>query len=198
MEQEKFEDYSDNELVEICRQGQMQAFQVLVERYQNKVVGIAYGVSHNQEDANDIAQDVFVKIYRSLKKFRGDSKFYTWLYRITVNMSIDYMRKKKRRQNVTYLDEVKIETEAPMPNIKKTSPKEKLLLKEMYRKILDAIKTLSDDHRVTLVLREMKDLSYQEIAETMNCSVGTVMSRLFYARKKVREKLKPYFNDSNE
>ncbi|MCD6460896.1 sigma-70 family RNA polymerase sigma factor [bacterium] len=198
MEQKKFEDYSDNELVEICRQGEMEAFQVLVNRYQAKVVGIAYGVSHNQEDANDIAQEVFVKIYRSLKKFRGDSKFYTWMYRITVNISIDYIRKKNRRRNITYLDEVKIEPDILMAGMKKSSPKEKLLLKEMYGKILDAIKTLSEDHRLTLVLREMNNLSYQDIAETMHCSVGTVMSRLFYARKKVREKLKPYLNDSQE
>ncbi len=182
----------DNELVENIRQGDGEAFRTLVMRYEKRVLAVAYGVVHNEYDARDVAQNVFLKIYKSLDKFRGDSRFYTWLYRITVNVAIDFMRKKKRKMSVEFNDEVKLNTDIPISPHKKSLPRDKALNKELYEKMIEAIDSLSDEHRSALVLREIEDMSYQEIADTLKCSIGTVMSRLYYARRKVQELLKPY------
>lgn len=187
----------DEQLVAQFQKGDGDAFRTLVMRYEKKVLGIAYGVVHNSDDAKDIAQNVFLKIHRSLEKFRGDAKFYTWLYRITVNVAIDFMRKKKRKMSVEYNDAVKLNADIPIAPSKKSLPRDKVLLKELYEKLQEAIQSLSEEHRTTLVLREMENLSYQEIADTLNCSIGTVMSRIYYARRKVQQQLKPYLKSAD-
>ncbi|RJP59328.1 MAG: sigma-70 family RNA polymerase sigma factor [Candidatus Auribacter fodinae] len=192
MKQTDLCEYSDNDLISAVREGKIEAFDQIVRRYESKVLGVLYGMMRNSDDARDVAQDVFVKAYKSVDKFRGDSKLYTWLYRITVNMAIDYMRKKQKKAKVEYNDEVKISDDNPAVPVDRINPSKTVQNKELRTKLQEAIEQLPEEQKSTFVLREMQDMSYQEIADVMNCSVGTVMSRLFYARKKVRDMIKPY------
>lgn len=191
-------DYTDHELVDAVKNGDAAAFNVIVQRYESKVIGVLFGMMHNPEDARDVAQDVFLKAYRSIDKFRGDSKLYTWLYRITVNMAIDFIRKKQKRHKVEYHDEMKVkEEEQGAVPVDKPGPSDTLQSRELYERLRQIVDTLPEEQKKAFMLREMEDLSYQEIAEVMQCSAGTVMSRLFYARKKIRDQLKPYM-EGNE
>ena len=184
----------DAELVRRTLEGDHEAYRALVNAYQNKVYGVAYGVIHNREDALDIAQDVFIKAFKKLRSFRGSSSFYTWLYRITVNMAIDHARKKRQTVSVEYddrlLDEAAPEGAARGP--KQASPLEALKREELNETIMNAIMELPEEQRATVILREIEDLSYAQIAAVLGCSIGTVMSRLHYARKKLRTKLSGY------
>ena len=184
---------SDFELVQNAARGDESAFEELVKKYQQKVYAIAFGIAHNQQDALDITQEVFIKIYRKLKNFRGASSFYTWLYRITANLSIDFQRRRKKVTQVDFDEKILEEPtlEARMGEDKKYDPSEILERKEIHGAILKAIEMLPEDQRTAVVLRELENLSYKEIAEAMNCSLGTVMSRLHYGRKKLQETLSP-------
>jgi len=183
----------DLELVQKASKGDADAFEELVKRYQQKVYGIAYGISHDHQDALDISQEVFIKIYKKLKDFRGASSFYTWLYRITANVAIDFQRVKRKIIPVEFDEKILEEPrpEAGFPEGKKFDPRKILERKEIHGAILRAIETLPEDQRAAVVLRELENLSYKEIAKAMNCSMGTVMSRLHYARRKLREILEP-------
>jgi len=187
-----YTEYSDETLIEKAKKSDLEAFKIIVERYQTRVISVAYGIVHNEDDAKDISQDVFVKVYKSLDNFQGNSRFYTWLYRITVNMAIDYNRKIKRKQAMEYNDDINVKTELPLADSKQALPDKYIYDKEIYGKLQEAIENLSEEQKKTFILREMEDLSYQEIADIMKCSVGTVMSRLYYARDKIRLYLKPY------
>ncbi len=190
MEEERISDF---QLVQKASKGDQSAFEELVRRYQSKVYSIAYGISHNHQDALDISQEVFIKIHRKLKGFRGASTFYTWLYRITTNVSIDCQRRKKRIVPVEF-DERILESpqvEGVLPPDTTFDPRRTLNNKEIHRAVLRAIETLPEDQRAAIVLRELENLSYKEIAKAMNCSLGTVMSRLHYGRKKLKEMLSP-------
>jgi len=188
----EYTEYSDETLIEKAKKSDLDAFRVIVQRYESRVKSVAYGIVHNEDDAKDICQDVFIKVYRSLDNFQGNSRFYTWLYRITVNMAIDYNRKIRRKQAMEYIDEINVKTEIPMPETKQVRPDKYIYDKEIYAKLNEAVELLSEEQKKAFVLREMEDLSYQEIADIMKCSVGTVMSRLYYARDKIRIYLKPY------
>ena len=185
---------SDMELVERIRSGDRQAYQGLVEKYQQRVYTIAYGVLHNREDALDVSQDVFIKAYRKLKNFRGASSYYTWLYRITVNMAIDHQRRRKNIVEVEYDERIGGDEESdtqsrtPQPE----NPAEALERKELNQLIMGAIQALPEEQKTILLLREVEGLSYEEIAEVTRISMGTVMSRIHYGRKKLREVLAPY------
>ncbi len=191
---------SDLELVQKAARGDQTAFEELVKEYQQKVYTIAYGISHDQHDAFDIAQEVFIKIYKKLKDFRGASSFYTWLYRITANVAIDFQRRKKKVVTVDFDEKILEEprVEARTVEDKKYDPRETLDRKEIHGAVLKAIETLPEDQRATIVLRELENLSYKEIARSMNCSLGTVMSRLHYGRKKLKEMLLPLVSQSAE
>ncbi len=194
--EEQREQASDIELVQKSVKGDEEAYHQLVRKYQQKVYAIAYGIIHNREDALDIAQEVFIKIYKKLRSFRGSSAFYTWLYRITVNLSIDYQRKKKAIVSVDYSDEIlddSIREDRKNKSIE-YSPIEVLKKKELNRIILDAIDKLPEEQKAVLMLRELEGLSYEEIAKVCKCSLGTVMSRLHYGRRKLKEKLLPYLS----
>jgi RNA polymerase sigma-70 factor (ECF subfamily) len=185
---------TDAELVRRTLDGDHEAYRALVTAYQNKVYGIAYGVIHNREDALDIAQDVFIKAFKKLRSFRGSSSFYTWLYRITVNMAIDHARKKRQTVSVEYDDRL---LEQPPPegaprDGQQVNPLEVLERQELNTTIMSAIMELPEEQRATVILRELEDLSYAEIAAVLGCSIGTVMSRLHYGRKKLRQKLSGY------
>lgn len=178
----------DRTLVDLVLDGDQAAYKVLVERYQAKVFAVAYGVLHNREDAREVTQEAFIKAYRNLPGFRRDASFYTWIYRITVNLGIDFQRRAYRKRE-TELDEARITPETahhtgPRPM---ATPAKSLERKQLAERIKTAIDMLPQDQRTAIVLREIEGLSYKEIAETVGCAEGTVMSRLFYGRKKLQQ-----------
>jgi len=182
---------SDQELVRASRRGDRDAFRELVERYERKVVSIAVGMVHNREDAVEIAQETFVKAYENLVRFKGESSFYTWLYRIVVNRAIDFQRRERRHPTVGLEDWGGGEGyEEILKEERLTDPYQKAQAREVGERVSAAIDELTPDHKAVILLREVEGLSYDEISRVMQCSKGTVMSRLHYARKKLQRKLK--------
>ena len=185
---------SDRELVRASRHGDKEAFRELVERYQRKVASVAMGMVHNREDAMEIAQETFVKAYENLRNFKGDSSFYTWLYRIVVNLAIDFQRRERRRPTVAIEDQVAGGSggegyELPLKEERLADPFEQAQAREIGERVAAAVDELTPDHKAVILLREVEGLSYDEISRVMQCSKGTVMSRLHYARKKLQKKL---------
>jgi RNA polymerase sigma-70 factor (ECF subfamily) len=185
---------SDKELVVRARGGDRMAFQSLVEKYQKRVYAVTYGLLGNRESALDAVQETFIKAYRSLGSFKGKSSFYTWLYRIAVNASIDLGRKEAHRDEIEFRDELEQDMETGDYPVTPSAedPAGELMKKELGDAIEKAIGQLPPEQRSAIVLREVEGLSYKEIAETLQCSEGTVMSRLHYGRKRLQEILKPY------
>lgn len=175
---------TDSALVARSRDGDFQAFEELVRRYRNDVYGVAYHFMRNREEAWDVSQEVFIKAHRGLKRFRGDASFKTWLLRITSNQCKDHL--KKRRLDTVPFDEA-IETHDSMSA--HTDPAHDAEVHEMGDAIMQALDTLSHKHKTAIVLRELEGLSYEEMASAMECSIGTVMSRLHHARRKLRDAL---------
>jgi len=187
---------SDEELIKQSLRGERTAFQALVEKYQQRMYAVAYGLLGNREDALDAVQEAFVKAYRSLSGFKGKSSFYTWLYRITANAAIDLGRKTGRREEVEFREELEPDEEKGTYPVAPASenPAERLMWKELGERIEDALQELPPEQRTAIVLREIEGLSYKEIANVMQCSEGTVMSRLHYGRMKLRELLEPHLD----
>ena len=186
----------DAELVERCQKGDYAAFAELITLYRGKEYAMIYNMIRNDADSWDLAQDVFIKAWKALPKFEGRSAFFTWLYRIAHNVTYDWTRKKKISSAGEFDD--RIVNDAPgavaVPKVV-DSPDVSLERKEVKNKISEAIDALSSDHKEIILLKEVDGLSYQEIAESVGCSTGTVMSRLFYARKKLKEILGDIRND---
>ena len=186
----------DLQIVELAQQGDRDAFRELVERYQRKVYSICYGMLKNPDDSLDVSQEVFIKVYRNIEKFNQQSSFYTWLYRITVNMCIDHIRKNKRVKVVEYDDAISREASGGddflLPSKLGLHPDKVYGRKELREKMLEALESLGEKHRTILILREIDGLSYEEIADVLNISKGTVMSRLFHARKYFQEAISEY------
>lgn len=176
-------------LVERSKKGDKIAFEHLVQLYENKVYTIAYRLMGNHADAADLAQDSFIKIYQALPNFRGDASFNTWIYHITVNVCRDEMRKRQRRPTVS-LDEP-TNSNGSTYEIRSTDPgpEEELDRNETRAMVQQCLNSLSDDYRTVLVMREIKEMSYDEIAEILGCSLGTVKSRLSRARQALKEKI---------
>ncbi len=183
----------DKDLVEAARRGDREAFRTLFERYHRRAYGLAYGVVRHQDDALDIVQDAFIKAHKNLDKFEGTSSFYTWLYRIVMNLAIDHLRKHRRVRPVEldeqHLDEAGAGDDSLLPKLLGGNPGRALLDKEIRARIDAALGELSDNHRAVLVMRELEGLSYEEMAQAMGCSKGTIMSRLFHARKNMQKRL---------
>ena len=180
----------DMELVAKCQRGDTQAFNELVTRYRGKVYAMIYNMVHNEQDAWDLAQDGFLKAWKSIGRFRAQSSFYTWLYRIVMNVSIDWVRKKKITGDAEFDEEIGlqgIEAGASTAPNADPLPFQKMEREEIRIRIDAAVEKLSPEHRAVILMREMDGMQYEEIAEALDCSVGTVMSRLFYARKKLQE-----------
>jgi RNA polymerase sigma-70 factor (ECF subfamily) len=152
---------------------------------------MVYGMVRNREDARDITQEAFVKAYRNLAGFRLEASFYTWLYRIAMNLAIDYTRKRKRREVAGFDEQIAAKDEdGGIHELHHgDSPRKALERKQLLAKIMDAMQKLSDDQRQVILLREVEGLSYREISQVMDIPEGTVMSRLFYARKKLQKLL---------
>ncbi len=186
---------TDSELVRETRRGDKDAFRELVERYQRKITSVALGMVRNHDDAMEIAQDTFIKAYQNLDGFKGDSSFYTWLYRIVVNRAIDVQRRERRHPVVAVEDRFASDDGSdPYERIhvehQRGDPHEQTQSKEIGGRVKQAIDELTPDHKAVILLREVEGLSYDEISRIMQCSLGTVMSRLHYARKKLQRSLK--------
>jgi RNA polymerase sigma-70 factor, ECF subfamily len=187
----------DLELVTRSQTGDTSAFNELVIRYRTRAFAMIFNMVRNEQDAWDLTQDGFVKAWKSIARFRGQSSFFTWLYRILMNVAIDAMRKKQIEGGTEFDDEIgirNIEPSAATAPKAEMAPAEKISDKEIRSRIDDAISKLSAEHRAVIVMREIDGLEYLEIAEQMGCSVGTVMSRLFYARKKLQALLKDVYD----
>jgi len=186
----------DRELVEACRAGDRRAFQELVMRYQRKVFALAYGFLRNQEDALDVVQESFVKVHRYLGNFEEKSSFYTWLYRIVVNLCIDHMRRNRRHKDLEFDDgrrhdgELAIMGNELLPMFGHDDPGDLLHRKEVLLAVRESLDYLSEKHRAVIVMRELQGMSYEEMANAMGCSKGTIMSRLFHARRNMQRLLK--------
>lgn len=189
----------DLALVEKARTGDRRAFGKLVEKYQRRVYSLAFGILRQREDAWDVAQEAFVKAYKKLDRFEGNAAFYTWLYRITYNLSIDTLREKVRRETVDLDGNRKLE-EALQSDARPTAehPDQMAQRRELHRVLQVAMNKLSDKHRAIIVLREVEGLSYEEMAEVLGISKGTVMSRLFHARQNLQTLLAPYVKRGEE
>ena len=187
----------DAELVERCQKGDYSAFDELITLYRGKVYAMIYNMIRNDADSWDLAQDVFIKAWKALPKFEGRSAFFTWLYRIAHNVTYDWTRKKKISVVGEFEDRIVNDTDPGAVAVPKVidSPDVSLERKEVKNKISEAIDALSSDHKEIILLKEVDGLSYQEIAESVGCSTGTVMSRLIYARKKLKEILGDIRND---
>lgn len=184
-------DLDDHDLVDAARRGDRDAFRALFERYHRRAYALAFGVLRHQDDALDVVQDAFIKAHKYLDKFEGNSSFYTWLYRIVMNLAIDHLRKHRRVKPVE-LDESKLEDggdDALLPRILGANPGRALMDKQIRARIDQALAELSDNHRAVLVMRELEGLSYEEMAQAMECSKGTIMSRLFHARRNMQKRL---------
>lgn len=184
---------SDDDLIRAAQAGDEEAFRTLMERYRNRAFGVALGIVGDPDEALDVVQDAFVKVYYSLKAFRFGSNFYTWFYRLLVNQAIDRWRKASRSQTVS-LDEARLTEEASSPGARNypRSPEEILRDRQLGDALARAVRALPEHHRAVIVLREVEGLAYEEIASVLKCSVGTVMSRLHYARAKLKEALKDF------
>src|SRR3954469_18519500 len=188
---ESHEPVDDRELVDKARKGDRDAFRILFERYHRRAYALAFGVLRHQDDALDVVQDAFIKAHKYLDKFEGNSSFYTWLYRIVMNLAIDHLRKHRRVKPVE-LDEVKIENDGDdplLPRILGGNPGRALVDKQIRGRIDQALEELSENHRAVLVMRELEGLSYEDMAQAMSCSKGTIMSRLFHARRNMQKRL---------
>ncbi len=182
---------TDERLVELFQQGDAQAFDMLVERYEQKVFNMAFRLTGNQQDACDLAQEALLKVYRYLAQFRSQSTFSTWLYRIVTNTFYDEMRKKKRRPSIAVSLDETIETADGEITRELASddpgPEEVSLQLELQELVQQALRRLPEDYRVVLVLRDLQDHSYEEIAEILCLNLGTVKSRISRARLAFRQ-----------
>jgi RNA polymerase sigma-70 factor, ECF subfamily len=188
----------DLTLVKRVRSGDQRAFKLLVERYQRKVYSVALGMLKDKEEALDISQEAFVKVYKYLDHFKGDSSFYTWLYRITTNLCIDVIRKRgaNKAEAVEFDESIQMDvSEANLGALGSrlgTNPQKSALRKELAAKIQEALEQVPEKHRAILLLRELEGMSYEDLARTLEIPKGTVMSRLFHARSKVQKILSEY------
>ena len=193
---------ADNLAIQRCLEGDKNAYRELVDRYQRRAVSIAYGYVHNTDDAQDMVQEAFIRAYKNLNRFEPGSSFIAWFSKIVVNVCIDHYRKQKKRKSVEYDDSYQrrdaIDGHALAGNPIELQPHRRLEQEELSGAIEQALSRLSENHRTIIVLREVEGLSYEEIAESMSCNLGTVMSRLHHARKKLQEALRPYLNSAGE
>ena len=184
---------TEEQLVKKSLQGDTAAFEELVAQYQSKVYALAYRYMGNEEDAYDMSQEAFIKAFRSLRSFKGDSSFGTWMDRVTTNVCLDELRRRKRRVATLSLDEPLAtkevdEVEKELPD---TSPTADIVYeqKEFSQYIQSILDQMKPEHKSAIILRDIMELSYEEIAEVLNCSMGTVKSRLSRAREALRKKL---------
>ncbi len=182
----------DRELVQRVQKGDKSAFDVLVRKYQFKIIKLISRYVHDPSEALDVAQEAFLKAYRALPGFRGESAFYTWLYRIAINTAKNYLVAQGRRPPGSDIDAQEAEQYEGQSFLKEYETPERLLLRdEIEATVFKAIEDLPEDLRTAITLRELEGMSYEEIAQTMGCPIGTVRSRIFRARESIDNKLRP-------
>lgn len=186
MTREDYSSASDEQLVKAAKRGNTAAFEELVARHRDKIYARAFSMMRNEDEAVDVSQEAWVKSWQRLKQFQGDSSFGTWMTRIVINLCLDQLRKRKRQraESIEEMDEESGGVERQMAVVT-VNPTERLERGELRKKIDQALGQLSHEHRTVLVLHEFEEMEYKQIAKTMDCSIGTVMSRLFYARRKM-------------
>ena len=187
----------DAALVKDSQKGDMAAFEELVARHRDKLYARAFTMMRNEEEALDLSQEAWVKGWQRLNQFHGDSSFATWMTRIVINLCLDQLRKNKRHrtESIEGMDEESGGVERQMPVVV-VNPTERLERGELRQRIDEALGKLSAEHRAVLVLHEFEEMEYKEIAKTVGCSIGTVMSRLFYARRKLAALLADLKNET--
>ena len=182
----------DQLLVERVQKGDKRAFDLLIQKYQHRIISLVSRYVSDSSEAQDVAQEAFIKAYRAIGRFRGDSAFYTWLYRIAINTAKNWIVAKNRRPPASDIDAVDAEQYGMSSRLKEIStPENEMLREEIERTVYDTIASLPEDLRTAIMLREMDGMSYEEIATTMDCPIGTVRSRIFRAREAIDEELKP-------
>jgi RNA polymerase sigma-70 factor, ECF subfamily len=186
--------HEDDEVVDRARKGDRAAFEALFQKYNRRAYAVAIGVVKRPEDALDVVQESFIKVHKHIVNFQGQSSFYTWLYRIVMNLSIDYLR--RRRKITEWGDDVRAEDAdgdgTLVPRLPDANPSKATSRHELNTKITQALDTLPEIHRAVILLREVEGLSYEEMAQALDVPKGTIMSRLFHARRKMQEQLGPY------
>lgn len=182
----------DQLLVEQVQKGDKRAFDLLIQKYQHRIVSLVSRYVSDSSEAQDVAQEAFIKAYRAIGRFRGDSAFYTWLYRIAINTAKNWIVAKNRRPPASDIDAIDAEQYGMSSRLQEIStPESEMLREEIERTVYGTIADLPEDLRTAIMLREMDGMSYEEIAATMECPIGTVRSRIFRAREAIDEKLKP-------
>ena len=184
----------DIELVRRAKLGDGPAYEDLVRKYQERIYATVYHMTANHEDANDLAQETFIKAYTALKSFKGDSSFYTWVYRIAVNKTINFLKQRKNKAHMSLNDiDFNAENDPDMVAlVSDRTPRRDVGLAELQEKLNGAMLKLSAVHRLVVTLHDVQGLSHEEIGKMMDCNVGTVRSRLFYARQQLQAYLSDY------
>jgi len=185
---------AEMDLVRRAQRGDLLAYDELVKLYQERIYATIYHMTSNHEDANDLAQDSFIKAFQALKSFKGGSSFYTWLYRIAVNKTINFLKQRKNRVHMS-LNDLDFNTENNpdlVALISDKTPRRAAGLKELQEKLNAAMLKLSESHRLVVALHDVQGMSHEEVAQVMGCNIGTVRSRLFYARQQLQSLLTDY------
>ena len=188
---------TDQLLVERVQKGDKTAFDVLVKKYQHKIISLIMRYVPDHAEAMDVAQEAFIKAYNALARFRGESAFYTWMYRIAINTAKNHLVAQGRRPPLSDVDASDAEQYSVDSRLKETaSPEHELLTTEIEQTVHDAIEALPEDLKTAIVLREMEGMSYEDIAQAMECPIGTVRSRIFRAREAIDDRLRPLLDET--
>ncbi|HCZ02491.1 MAG: RNA polymerase subunit sigma-24 [Pedosphaera sp.] len=190
-------EYEDVDLVKASQDGMLAAFDELIQRYQQRVYATVYHMTSSHEDADDLTQESFIKAYKALKRFKGESSFYTWIYRIAVNRTINFLKQRKRKSYHMSLNDMDMQVEKHadlLMFISDNTPRRDLRLNELQEKMNEAMQKLSQTHRLTVALHDVQGMSHEEIGKIMDCNTGTVRSRLFYARQQLQALLSEYLS----
>lgn len=184
----------DRVLVQLAQEGDLSSYDKLIRRYHERVYATVYHMTSNHEDANDLTQEAFIKGFKALKSFKGDSSFFTWIYRIAVNKTINFLKQRKNRIHLS-LNDLDFNTEHDpeiVAFVSERTPRRDLGLTELQEKLNEAMQQLSHTHRLVVTLHDIQGLSHEEISKIMDCNTGTVRSRLFYARQQLQAYLSDY------
>lgn len=179
----------DSSLLRAAQGGDVEAFGALVTQYRSRIHAVIASIIRNDEEAWDLSQDVFLRAWKSIGSFRGGASFYTWIYRIATNAALDWLRRRRNAPTVPYEDAIATAGD-PVADAAETAPARRLEAAEIRQRIDAAMEKLTPEHRAVIVLKEVEGMQYHEIADAVGCSIGTVMSRLFYARRRLQALLK--------
>lgn len=188
----------EKDLITRSREGDLSAFDELIRRHQSRIYATVYHMTSNREDADDLTQETFLKAYKALKSFKGDSSFYTWIYRIAVNKTINFLKQRRRKYSQLSLNDMELTGEGCsqiLEFISDHTPRRDIRLSELQEKLNEAMQKLSDIHRLVVTLHDIQGMPHDEIGKIMDCNTGTVRSRLFYARQQLQAHLSDYLRN---